>query len=116
MKKYDERLSKSIGRRMKQVRESHDMTQDQVADAMQITVKHLSMAERGKSRFSYEYMISFCKVLDTSMDYIIRGRSSLGEDVQIPQSIIETLNSKDDTVRRPLIEYLNLYTKLKKGN
>ena len=49
------------------------------------------------------------------MDYLVLGRTPLGNDIPIPRSIIETLQSDNAAIRQPLIEYLNLYEKISRG-
>ena len=91
------------------------MTQDQLAELLDVSIKHISTVERGVARLSLEKMISLCDILDTGMDYLVLGRTPAGNGVPIPQFIIETLNSEDASVRQPLIEYLNLYERINRG-
>lgn len=108
-------LDSSIGNRIRQLRRSRHMTQDQLAELLDVSIKHISTVERGVARLSLEKMISLCDILDTGMDYLVLGRTPAGNGVPIPQFIIETLNSEDASVRQPLIEYLNLYERINRG-
>ncbi|MBP5608149.1 MAG: helix-turn-helix transcriptional regulator [Lachnospiraceae bacterium] len=112
--KADPILNKQIGQRVKMIRKMKGMTQEQLADIINISVKHLSSVECGKARFSYENLISACNALDTSTDFLILGKTPLGDDLPIPEDIIETLRSNDITAKKALLEYLNMYVTLHK--
>lgn len=105
-------LDSKIGARIKQLRKARHMTQEQLAETLDITVKHISSVERGVARMSLEKMVDLCKALDTGMDYLVLGRTPLGGDVPLPESIIEVLRSGDENKRAPLMEYLFLYDRI----
>ncbi len=113
--KTDPELNRQIGKRIQTTRKMKGMTQEQLADIVDISVKHLSAVECGRSRFSFENLINACNALDTSTDYLILGKTALGEDIPIPEDIIETLRSNDITEKKALLEYLNMYVTLHKG-
>ena len=66
-------LYADIGFRIKELRRIHHMTQDQLAEFMDISIKHMSSVERGMSSLSLEKLIQICEVLDCSLDYLIIG-------------------------------------------
>jgi transcriptional regulator with XRE-family HTH domain len=112
--KTDPELNRQIGKRIQTMRKMKGMTQEQLADIVDISVKHLSAVERGKARFSFENLISACDALDTSADYLILGKTPFGDDIPIPEDIIETLRSNDTTEKKALLEYLSMYVTLHK--
>lgn len=109
-------LDNEIGARVKELRKVRHMTQEQLAETLGITVKHISSVERGVARMSLEKMIDLCKALDTGMDYLVLGRTPLGSEVPIPESIIELLRSGDENERAPLMDYLFLYDRILKSS
>ena len=68
-----ENLNKSIGNRISQLRRKCGLTQEQFAEEIDISIKHISAVERGTSSLSLEKLIDASKHLDCTMDYLILG-------------------------------------------
>ena len=66
-----EELSTGIGKRIKTLRMIQHMNQEQLAEELDITVKHMSEVERGKSLLSLEKLVYLADILDCDMNYLI---------------------------------------------
>ena len=110
-----DRLNTDIGDRIRYLRDLHHITQEQLAESLQLSIKHISEVERGLSCLSLERLIELCEILDTSLDYLVLGKSSLGEEVFIPASVIEVMRSGSEAEKRILNEYLLMYERLHKS-
>lgn len=66
---------KEIGRRVNELRTGHQLSLDQLADAVNCTRDHLYRAERGEPRhgFSIDILIDIARYFDVSLDYLILG-------------------------------------------
>ena len=66
---------KEIGRRVNELRTGHQLSLDQLADAVNCTRNHLYRAERGEPRhgFSIDILIEIARYFDVSLDYLILG-------------------------------------------
>ena len=66
---------KEIGRRFNELRTGHQLSLDQLADAVNCTRDHLYRAERGEPRhgFSIDILIEIARYFDVSLDYLILG-------------------------------------------
>ena len=66
---------KEIGRRVNELRTGHQLSLDQLADAVDCTRDHLYRAERGEPRhgFSIDILIEIARYFDVSLDYLILG-------------------------------------------
>lgn len=66
---------KEIGRRVNELRTGHQISLDQLADAVNCTRDHLYRAERGEPRhgFSIDILIEIARYFDVSLDYLILG-------------------------------------------
>lgn len=106
-------LYADIGFRIKELRRIHHMTQDQLAEFMDISIKHMSSVERGMSSLSLEKLIQICEVLDCSLDYLIIGKSPVKDEAYIPNTIIEVLNSSDEHEINLFSSYLEMYTRIR---
>lgn len=68
-----------IGSRIKQARLSKNMTQEDLADKIDISVAFLSRVERGNSRINLKRLNELCNLLDVSEGYILNGAASDSE-------------------------------------
>lgn len=106
-------LSQSIGERIAELRKEQHMTQAELAEYLDISVKHCSSVERGLSRLSLEKIIEVADLFHTSLDYLICGRCAPGQYADLlPASLQETLNSGDEEQASLLRRFLQLYGEL----
>lgn len=66
---------KEIGQRVNELRTGHQISLDQLADAVNCTRDHLYRAERGEPQhgFSIDILIEIARYFDVSLDYLILG-------------------------------------------
>lgn len=64
---------KDMGLRIKSKRKALKLTQEVVAEMLDISVKHFSEVERGLTGLSIENLIKLSNILGVSIDYIIKG-------------------------------------------
>lgn len=104
---------KAMSGRLKARRKALRLTQAQMAEKLDISVKHYSEAERGLIGFSVENLIKVCDVLGLSLDYLLRGVSV--DDAQgeaVPARILEIYRSCPDDKKPALLEILEAETRL----
>ena len=58
-------------RRIKDLREDHDMYQKDVAKLLGITQQYYSEYEKGKRTIPIQHLITLAKFYETSIDYIV---------------------------------------------
>ncbi|MCR5249353.1 MAG: helix-turn-helix domain-containing protein [Lachnospiraceae bacterium] len=105
-------LNTDIGNRIRDLRELHHITQEDLAEKLSLSTKHISEVERGLSSFSLDRLIDICELLDTSLDYLVFGKNAAGTEAYIPASVIDVLRSDDEAEKKTLCEYLVLYSKI----
>ena len=69
-----------IGSRIKQARLAKNMTQEDLADKIDISVAFLSRVERGNSHVNLKRLNQLCGLLDVSEGYLLNGASSSSEN------------------------------------
>ena len=69
-----------IGQRIKQARLAKNMTQEDLAEQIDISVAFLSRVERGNSHINLKRLNQLCGLLDTTEGYILNGASSNSEN------------------------------------
>ena len=58
-------------RRIRDLREDHDMTQQQIADYLGTSQTMYARYERGANELPLRHLISLCKLYHVSADYIL---------------------------------------------
>ena len=101
-----------IGARIQKLRQLHNLTQEEFAEMLDISGKHVSSVERGRSRLSLDKLVLACEYLDCTMDYLVLGKGPQDTETYIPDSVIETFTRSDEKEIALLQEYLLMYAKL----
>ncbi len=65
-----------IGQRIKQARLAKNMTQEDLAEKIDISVAFLSRVERGNSHINLKRLNQLCSLLDVTEGYLLNGASS----------------------------------------
>ena len=63
---------KAIGRRIKTAREKKKLTQEQLAELVDLSPMHVSVIERGVKLPKLETLINIAKILDVSADVLLQ--------------------------------------------
>lgn len=63
-----------MGLRIKEKRKSLKLTQEEISEMLDISVKHFSEVERGLTGLSIENLIKLSNILGVSIDYIVKGK------------------------------------------
>ncbi len=70
---------KEMGQRIKIRRKKLLLTQEEIAEQLNISVKHFSEVERGLTGLSIENLIKLSDILGLSLDYIVKGETESDE-------------------------------------
>ena len=105
--------NESIGKRIARLRKLRHLTQAQLADQIGSTSKHVSEIERGVTGISIDIQIQLSEKLHCSLDYLIKGEDYRSVDPFLPARIVEILRSQDVQEMNILMDYLNLYERIR---
>lgn len=99
-----------IGEKIREARLAGKLTQEELAEKMDICVTYLSDIERGKKFPSFALFVKFAEALGVSADYLLRGeihsgKSYISEELQ---DLLEPLTPKE---RQGAVEILKAYVK-----
>lgn len=72
----DEKLLREMGLRISTRRKELHLTQEALAEQMDVSIQMISNLELGKKAIRPENMIKLCRALSVSADYILRGVQS----------------------------------------
>ena len=104
--------SEKMGERISKIRKGKGLTQEDLAEILDVTPKHVSHVERGKSNYSLQQLAAFCEYTGCSMDYIVFGESINDTVSKLPDGIIEILNGSNGDRISILQRYLRLFLEI----
>lgn len=81
-----------MGQRIAKRRKEQNMTQEQVAEKMNVSIQMISNLELGKKAIRPENLVNLCRVLDITADYILTGQKF----TMNAQSIVNKLSALED--------------------
>ena len=64
---------KACGQRIRNLRKKHDMTQDALAQQLNIASSHVSLLETGKRCCTVDLLVEIAELFHISLDYLILG-------------------------------------------
>lgn len=67
---------KLMGERLRKARIKKGFTQEQLAEALKVSIAYVSRIETGKTRVNLKRLNQLCLVLDTTESYILDGAAS----------------------------------------
>lgn len=106
MQKYDE-LNAEIGARIKESRLNMNISQDVLAEKINVcNGTHVSNIERGYCGISIKKLISICKTLNVSSDYILFGISSNNVESSLHRYIKQLTNEQSVHLMNIILSYI----------
>lgn len=73
-----------IGKKLKEVRISKNLTQEYIANMADVNVSHISNIENNRVKISLPTLVHVCNALDITVDYV------LYDEYDQPSNVIET--------------------------
>lgn len=107
-------LAINMGARIAEIRRSHNVTQEALAEILDVSPKHISHTECGTSTLSLKNLVQFCNLFHCSLDYVVLGKTTDTVLSQLPTSIMQILYSDNKEEVDRLNRYLQIYTELRK--
>lgn len=108
-------LNIQIGKRIALLRHEKKLTQEQLSEVLDISIKHCSAVERGKSSLSMEKLITLCRLFDVSLDYLIGWKDD--KSVQyVPKFVIDMFHNATPETRETLIDLMKSLQQLTDEN
>ena len=84
------------GKRIKALRKERKLTQEQLAEKLNIYVDHLGKIERGVSGASIDVLVQIALDFNVSLDYLILGKPNKEDIKESLQSVIAQLKGIDE--------------------
>lgn len=95
-----------IGKRIALRRKELNITQEQLAESIGLSLQSISCIELGKKGIRPENLINLCIALDSTSDYFLFGKRSESQMNSLVQKI-STLNNEDYLLLESIVNRLN---------
>lgn len=69
-----------IGRRIKNTRKEQRLTQEELADKIDVSVAFMSRVERGTGKINLKRLIQIAEILNVSPGYLLTGSNTASKD------------------------------------
>lgn len=93
-----------IGKRIQGRRKQMGLTQEQLADKMDVSIQMVSNLERGNKSIRIENLIKLSEILNISTDYILTGKET-AEDMQTLTEQMASLSQKERKMMKLLMDF-----------
>ena len=100
----DENVLIEMGKRIQSRRKQLALTQEQLAEMMNVSIQMVSNLERGNKAIRIDNLVNLSQILKVSTDYILTGRAT-ADDNEALASRIAQLSPKDRKMIEVLIEH-----------
>lgn len=80
------------------------LTQEQLADKMDVSIQMVSNLERGNKSIRIENLIKLSEILNISTDYILTGKETT-EDMQVLTEQMASLSQKERKMMKLLMDF-----------
>ncbi len=85
-------IQEEMGSRIRQIRKTRNLTQKDLAVLVGVSDRHISAVEKGRENPGIDMLISLCRVLEVTPDYLLLG--SMHDEV--PKDITDRLRLCDE--------------------
>ena len=96
----NDNLLREIGARICEIRKKKRLTQEELAEKMDVSIQMISNLERGKKAIRPENIVKLCEALDVSAEYILRGISLMSDIGEVMKKYIALSREKQEAVER----------------
>ena len=100
----NKKLFEYIGKRVKKRRIELGYTQEYLAEKMDVSIQMISGTESGKKALKLENFIKFCEILETTPDYLIKGRDPASILIEEMEQLTDTQIKRINAVIKQCIE------------
>lgn len=92
-----------IGKKLKELRISKNLTQEYIANMADVNVSHISNIENNRVKISLPTLVHVCNALDTTVDYILSDEYITPSNA-IEQEILKELHSCTPDTQRQILK------------
>ena len=98
---------KLIGERIKKARKNKGMTQDSMAERLNVSIGYVSQVERGITKISLDLLGAISSILECDIASLI-SESAVHSNLYMESEIIEEIRKMDDKKRKYILKIIKL--------
>ena len=92
-----------IGEKLRTIRLSKNLTQEYIANAVDINTSHISNIENNRVKVSLSTLVQICNVLDTTVDYVLSEEYNDASSA-IEQEILHELHACNNETKEQILK------------
>lgn len=101
----------NLGPRVKELRVRMDLTQSEVASALNVTPGYISNVENNRTAMSLRVLIYYAKLMNISLDSLIGQIDSEYKKTALDHELLEIISEMDDDMKTKLLNTLKIWWK-----
>lgn len=105
-----------FGKRLRSARKNRDLTQEQLAEKLDISQKHYSEIERGLAGVSVNILIQISKTLNVSIDYLLLGNETITDSQPELSLILDLYEKSSPYIKRQMLMILQIISNIEQHN
>lgn len=102
---------KLIGERVKKARKNKGMTQDAMAERLNVSIGYVSQVERGITKISLDLLGAISSILECDVAALV-AESAIHSNSYMESEIIEEIKKMDDKKRKYILKIIKLTNEL----
>ena len=96
---------KRIGEKLRTIRLSKNLTQEYIANAVDINTSHISNIENNRVKVSLSTLVQICNALDTTVDYVL-SEEYTDSSSAIEQEILHALHACSNETTEQILKII----------
>ncbi len=96
---------KELGIKIKQVRQSQNLTQDNLADMVKCNTSHISNIENNHTKVSLNVLLAIANALHTSIDYLLSNQYE-NSSMALDNEILRAIQHCDDEKKEKILKII----------
>lgn len=99
----------NLGKKMKELRIKNGLTQEQVAEALNVTPGYISNVENNRSAMTLRMLIYYANLTHVSLDHLIGSIDSSYQTTALDNELLQLIESLSDSEKKKLIKTIKLW-------
>lgn len=93
-----------VGKRIKQARNMHKLTQAELAERLEVSTSYIGMMERALNNVTLDNLVKLSNILETPVAFFVQDSLIPQKDTDIDTKIINELNSLSDSQKEFILD------------
>lgn len=104
-------MDDKFGERIKQYRIKLGLTQNQVAEQMDVTPGYISNVENGRTAMSLRFLVYYAKLMNVTLDSLVGDLEPEYQSTSLDNALIEEISKMSKNEKEKLLKTLKIWNK-----